>query len=558
MPANFPSSGFAASPIADFWNLITAPARQMIDASEQRQARLSSSMALITIAFNVLGALFAPRQNIIELLWAFGPPIGLAVIAYILTRTRFFSSGAFLLVLAVFTSAYTGIILNRQNPVYALLIYINLGLIVGSAVLSGWAIFLLLGVNVAIVLFGLPALGVPLPADIGAALGPITNIGFILIFLNYFRDSNEKQRIMEIQKTNQELMEIRENLETRVEERTKELNRRSTQLEASALVARSAGMARNLNELLENVVGQITERFGYYHAGIFLSDAADRFVVLQAASSKGGALLLKRGLKIEIGRQGIVGRAAYQKSPHIVQDVAADATYLYFPELSDTRSEAALPLIARNRVIGVLDIQSEESNAFKFDDIYILQNMADQVALAIDNAILLEESRAALQQLETLSAANAAKIWKTYLKDSVRGVTYTPLGVTPISNTSIELEDNENEKVISIPISLRGQPIGTISLKRKASDPNWAEADREMTERVASQVALAVENARLLEESQRRAAREQKASEFSNRFSRFLDVDALLQNAVQELHNLPQVEEVSVFINPETKTSKAK
>lgn len=558
MPANFPSSGFAASPIADFWNLITAPARQMIDASEQRQARLSSSMALITIAFNVLGALFAPRQNIIELLWAFGPPIGLAVIAYILTRTRFFSSGAFLLVLAVFTSAYTGIILNRQNPVYALLIYINLGLILGSAVLSGWAIFLLLGVNVAIVLFGLPALGVPLPADIGAALGPITNIGFILIFLNYFRDSNEKQRIMEIQKTNQELMEIRENLETRVEERTKELNRRSTQLEASALVARSAGMARNLNELLENVVGQITERFGYYHAGIFLSDAADRFVVLQAASSKGGALLLKRGLKIEIGRQGIVGRAAYQKSPHIVQDVAADATYLYFPELSDTRSEAALPLIARNRVIGVLDIQSEESNAFKFDDIYILQNMADQVALAIDNAILLEESRAALQQLETLSAANAAKIWKTYLKDSVRGFTYTPLGVTPISNTSIELEDNENEKVISIPISLRGQPIGTISLKRKASDPNWAEADREMTERVAGQVALAVENARLLEESQRRAAREEKASEFSNRFSRFLDVDALLQNAVQELHNLPQVEEVSVFINPETKTSKAK
>lgn len=558
MPTNFPSSGFAASPIANFWKLITAPARQIIDASEQRQARLSSSMALITIAFNVLGALFAPRQNIIELLWAFGPLIGLAVIAYTLTRTRFFSSGAFLLVLAVFTSAYTGIILNRQEPVYTLLIYINLGLILGSAVLSGWAIFLLLGVNAAIVLFGLPALGVPLPADIGAALGPITNIGFILIFLNYFRDSNEKQRIMEIQKTNQELMEIRENLEVRVEERTQELNRRSTQLEASALVARSAGMARNLNELLENVVGQITERFGYYHAGIFLSDAADRFVVLQAASSKGGALLLKRGLKIEIGRQGIVGRAAYQKSPHIVQDVAADATYLHLPELPETRSEAALPLIARNRVIGVLDIQSEESNAFKFDDIYILQNMADQVALAIDNAILLEESRAALQQLETLSAANAAKIWKTYLKDSVRGVTYTPLGVTPISNSSIELEDNENKKVISIPISLRGQPIGTISLKRKANDSNWAEADREMAERVAGQVALAVENARLLEESQRRAAREQKASEFSNRFSRYLDVDALLQNAVQELHNLPQVEEVSVFINPETKTSKAK
>ncbi len=556
MSANFSSR--RSSAITGFLNGITAPARQIVDNSERRKAQLSSLIALINIFFNGLGAALAPRQSAIEILWAFGPLIGLSFIAYILTRTRFFKLGAFLVVLSLFTSAYIGIILNGQDIVYTLLSYISVGLVIGSALLSGWALFLLLGINAAFTLFGLPALGISLPANIGGALGPLSNLGFILILLNYFRETNEKERAEEVNKANQELLEIRENLEKRVEERTQELNRRSTQLEASTLVARSAAMVHNLEELLENIVEQISERFGFYHTGIFLTDSAEKFVVLQAASSEGGKQLLKRGFKMDISRQGVVGFAAYQKRPRIVQDVSKDNAYVHFPELPETRSEVALPLVVRNRVIGVLDIQSEESNAFKFDDIYTLQTMADQVALAIDNTILLEESRAALQQLEALNANSAANIWKTRLQEGPRGFTYTPLGVTPLANKNEDKETSEAEKTISIPVNLRGKSIGTISLKRKANDPNWVEAEREMAERVASQVALAVENARLLEESQRRAAREQKVSEFSNRFSRSLDVDALLQNAVRELHSLPQVAEVAVLINPEQATDKAK
>jgi GAF domain-containing protein len=454
-------------------------------------------------------------------------------------------------------TGFLNIIFANQDVTTYLYIFIPISLIIASGLLSSWALFLLTGVNVAATLFLLPAAGIPLPNSINVQLGQFTTQGLLLILLNNFRENIEKQRIAEIQKTNQELIEIRENLEARVEERTQELNRRSTQLEASTLVARSAAMVRDLNELLESVVEQITERFGYYHAGIFLTDSAEKFVVLQAASSEGGRQLLKRGFKTEISRQGVVGSAAYQKRPCIVQDVSTDSTYIYLPELPETRSEVALPLIVRNRVIGVLDIQSEESNAFKFDDIYTLQTMADQVALAIDNAILLQESRSALQQLESINASSAANIWKSRLQEGSRGFTYTPLGLTPIARSNDD-GPTENQKTISIPLNLRGKSIGTISLKRKANDPQWTESEREMAERVASQVALAVENARILEESQRRAAHEQKVSEFSNRFSRSLDVDALLQNAVRELRSLPQVEEVSVFINPEKGTSQAK
>ncbi len=557
MSANFSSRGSSLSTLAAFGNWLTAPSAKILDRGAQHRATLAATLALSLAVLNTVGGLFSYFGQAENILQVFVVPTVVILIAYFITRTQYFSLGSFILVSGFSATGFLNIIFADKDVSTYLFIFIPLSLIIASGLLSSWALFLLTGANIAATLFLLPAAGIPMPHNINLQLGLFTTQGILLILLNNFRENVEKQRIAEIQKTNQELREVRENLELRVNERTQELNRRSTQLEASTLVARSAAMVRSLGELLESVVEQITERFGYYHACIFLTDSAEKFVVLQAASSEGGRQLLKRGFKTEISRQGVVGCAAYQKRPRIVQDVSTDSTYIYLPELPETRSEVALPLIVRNRVIGVLDIQSEESNAFKFDDIYTLQTMADQVAMAIDNAILLEESRSALLQLEAINASSAANIWKSRLQEGSRGFTYTPLGVTPISSSNDD-RLTKNQKTISIPLNLRGKSIGAISLERKVNDPNWAESEREMAERVASQVALAIENARLLEESQRRAAREQKVSEFSNRFSRSLNVDALLQNAVRELRSLPQVEEVSVFIAPEKQTDQAK
>jgi GAF domain-containing protein len=557
MSANFPPHKSPLPALEAFGNWLTAPSAKISDIGEQRRAKLAATLSLLLAVLNSIGGLFSYFGQAENILQVFIAPIAVILIAYSITRTRYFSLGSFILVTSFSATGFLNIIFANKDISTYLFIFVPISLIIASALLSPWALFLLTGVNIAAVVFLLPASGIALPHNINLQLGQFTTQGALLILLNIFRQNIEKQRIKEIQKTNQELMEVRDNLEKRVEERTMELNRRSTQLEASTIVARSAAMVRDLNELLDSTVNQISERFGFYHAGIFLADSAEKFIVLQAASSEGGRQLLKRGLKMEIGRQGVVGYAAYHKRPRIVQDVSTDSAYVRIPELSNTRSEVALPLIVRNRIIGVLDIQSEESNAFKFDDVYTLQTMADQVALAIDNTLLLEESRVALQQLENLNATNAANIWKAHMREGARGFTYTPLGIAPVADVT-ENEQTGNEKAITVPLNLRGKVIGTISLKRKTSDPAWAEAEREMAERVASQVALAVENARLLEESQHRAMREQKVNELSNRFSRSLDVDALLQNAIRELHNLPQVAEVAVFINPEKETSKAK
>jgi GAF domain-containing protein len=319
------------------------------------------------------------------------------------------------------------------------------------------------------------------------------------------------------------------------------------------LVTRAAAEIRGQKELLETIVQQISERFGFYHAGIFLTDINGEFILLEAASSEGGKKMIQHGHKLAIGRQGIVGFAAYQKRPRIAQDVGADAIFFNNPDLPETHSEMALPLLARNRLVGILDIQSEEHNAFSSEDISTLQIMTDQIALAIENARLLNESRSAIDELQIMTTENISGTWRERLGQLRKGYSYSSSGISAISPTEEDTINNDSKidaHIIKIPVALRGQRIGQLSLIRKSNESPWTETEQEMADKIAIQVALAIENARLLEESQRRALREQNVNDLSSRFSRSLDVDTLLQNAVRELHRIPQVSEVSVYIAP--------
>jgi GAF domain-containing protein len=361
-----------------------------------------------------------------------------------------------------------------------------------------------------------------------------------------------KKRIEQVQKANEdmqqttdELLGLRASLEERVEERTRELDRRSSLLEASSYVARQASQIQDPEQLLQDVVNLITEQFGYYHAGLFLPDANEQYMILHAASSEGGKRMLARGHNLEIGRQGIVGYAAYQKRARIALDVGEESVFFNNPDLPETHSEVALPLVAQNKVIGVLDIQSTERNAFSQEDLYALQTMADQLALSIENARLLNESRLALQQLQTSLLDATQNAWAERAIYQKRGYRYTALGIAPI--TKAEITPNAPH-ILKIPVSLRGTQIGTVTLKRKNPNEVWSDREAELAADLGAQVALALENARLLEESQRRAAREQTISEISSRLSRAIDIESLLQGIARELHQIPNVTEVSVFV----------
>jgi GAF domain-containing protein len=210
--------------------------------------------------------------------------------------------------------------------------------------------------------------------------------------------------------------------------------------------------------------------------------------------------------------------------------------------------------VARGAVIGVLDIQSEQVQAFDQNEAEILQLLADQVAASIDNARLLNKSQGIIGQLEILTAQQTHSTWREYLKNRKTAYQFTPGGIKSITPGST-LKNNNS---LQIPILLRDQEIGSIELQRK-DRLDWSQSERDLAQKVALQAALALDNSRLLEETRQHAVQEQTVNEISGRLNRSLDVDTLLQTAVRELASLPEVTEASVFINPsnEEKNQKA-
>lgn len=340
-------------------------------------------------------------------------------------------------------------------------------------------------------------------------------------------------------------------LEQRVTERTAELARKAEHLRTASYIARQTAEVQDLASLLNIVVKLVTDQFGFYHTGIFLINETGSEAVLQAASSEGGQRMIERGHSLSVGTQGIVGNVAARKKSRIALDVGIDAVFFNNPDLPMTRSEIALPLLVRNKVVGVLDIQSDRPQAFNTEDIDVLETLADQVAVAIDNARLLDESQATLMQLEAFTTLRTREAWSQKLQERERAFTYTPLGLRAEKSAS------DDGNMVTIPITLRGQKIGKLTVARKG-DVQWKKVDEDLIAEVASQVGLAVDNIRLLEEATQRAKQEQTIGDMAFRFSQALDIDSLLQTATRELGQLPGVEEATVFIGEISDQDKAR
>jgi len=196
-------------------------------------------------------------------------------------------------------------------------------------------------------------------------------------------------------------------LEQQVMARTVQLARRSAQLRVAAEVARDATTAHSLDDLLDNAVNLVRDRFGFYHAGIFITDQRGEYAVLRSATGEAGRQMLEHEHRLKVGQVGIVGHVCASGEPRIALDTGADAVYFDNPFLPDTRSEMALPMRAGGRVIGALDVQSTDEVAFDQDDVEIMQVMADQLAVAIERTRLFEQVQATLEERLRTVISNA-------------------------------------------------------------------------------------------------------------------------------------------------------
>ncbi|HEY75715.1 MAG TPA: GAF domain-containing protein, partial [Thermoflexia bacterium] len=357
-----------------------------------------------------------------------------------------------------------------------------------------------------------------------------------------------------LRRMREQLQELIGSLEQRVAERTADLSRRTLQLEAAATVAREAAAIRDVSTLLNEVVHLISARFGFYHTGIFLVDEAGEYAVLRAASSEGGRRMLERGHRLKVGEVGIVGYVAGTGEPRIALDVGRDAVFFDNPDLPLTRSEMALPLRVRGRVIGVLDVQSEEPAAFSEEDIAVLQVMADQIALAIENARLLEESQRALEELRLAYGERARGAWEEL--QTPAALVYDRIEVAPAEPTTdplvekaleegevvADVDPEEGRSAVVAPLRLRDQVIGAIAVEETDEARSWTREEIELIEAVSEQVALALESARLYAEAQARAAEQEALARIAAMASTTLDLDELLTRIVEETRQVAEAE----------------
>ncbi len=180
------------------------------------------------------------------------------------------------------------------------------------------------------------------------------------------------------------------------------IQRQNEYLATSAEIGRLVTSTLDMETLLNRTVNLILERFDFYHAAIFIIEETGFNAVLAAATGKAGEEMLRRGHSLPVGSKSIVGAVTSSGQPLIVNDTATDPTHRPNPLLPDTRAEAAIPLRIGDRIIGAIDIQSTVPNAFTSGDVAVLQTLADQVAVAIDNARSYELAQQAIREMREL------------------------------------------------------------------------------------------------------------------------------------------------------------
>lgn len=378
-------------------------------------------------------------------------------------------------------------------------------------------------------------------------------------------EANEQAQM----EANQQLKSLQISLEQRVEERTSELTqrgmeleaankqiqRRAAQLEALAQVSQDISSVRDLKELLPRIATVISDKFGFYHVGVFLVDEVSQYAVLSAANSEGGQKMLTRKHRLRVGEEGIVGYVTATGTPRVVMDVGKDPVFFNNPDLPTTHSEMALPLRIDKQIVGALDVQSKEIGAFTDEDVQMLSLLADQVSLAIENARLFDETRIALAEAEAISRQFTREAWSRLpVEHHLIGYRYSVAGASPLSEP-IDLTESGKGKSQSsqieagqvvVPIELRGETIGTLVIQ-SPSEEQLNQDQLDLIKAVAERVALSAENARLFEETTRRAERERMVSDITGKIRSMNDPQAMVQTAIDELRKALGASRVEVI-----------
>jgi GAF domain-containing protein len=294
---------------------------------------------------------------------------------------------------------------------------------------------------------------------------------------------------------------------------------------------------------------------------VFLIDPVNKVAVLRASNSPGGKRMVARKHSLAVGQVGIVGYVTASGEPRIALDVGEDADYFSNPDLPETKSEMSLPLKVRGRIIGALDVQSSQSGAFTSADAETLSTLADQVAIAIENARLFAESNQALVESRALYGDYIKRTWDKKTAQSVIGYQHSAGAGTvleePVAWEEIKTALDAGKTTISngqyaasavtVPIQLQNQVIGVLNVRSLEPDRVWTRDEISVIEETAGRLAMALENARMFEETSSRASREQVVAEITSRIRETNDPQVMIRTTIEELQRVLNVNRVEII-----------
>jgi GAF domain-containing protein len=327
-----------------------------------------------------------------------------------------------------------------------------------------------------------------------------------------------------------------------------------------------------LDDVLNTTIDTLRASFPQiYHTQIFLLDDMLTTARLVASTGDVGRQLLERAHSLPVGSQSVVGTVTVSGEPLLALAGARDGIHRPNPLLPDTAVEAAFPLRLGNRVIGVLDVQSKEANAFTADDLPLFQSLADSIALAINNArlfgdqarqiaenrALAERAEAATREVERLNRDVTSDAWSRYLAeldnsaieiDFATGERRLNPAVSSAQQAafrsqSIYRQTSESGTTLSIPLVVRGLTVGALDFDLPGA---LTEEDEALIRGVSERLTLALETTRLSVQTRRTAQREALVNALGTRLQTAHDIETLLQEAARGLQTAVSARRVAI------------
>jgi len=480
--------------IARLWSWLINPHSSIWEVGDRNRAKLIITINLILSLSTLLGAVFIrltegsginPGEQVLFILSA------VAFLGYLFGRSRLYTVGAVIPISGLMVSAFGNF---SGSGEISQSLYSNLlpAIVLAGLLLPFWGAVLTVGTSVMGVM--LTHMAYPASGRMGIDLGVFIPFGILTLVSIWSRNVIERKRLVEVEDTNRELEYLRAGLEKRVSDRTRELY-------LAAEVVQKVSLVKDLNTLLKKAATLIQERFELYYVQVYLFDELSNNLILNVGTGKTGETLRNRGHHLPADMTSINGIAAIERRVVIVENTAKSKLYRPNPLLLETRSEMAIPLIVGEQLFGTLDIQSRQPGKLNAESQAVFETLAGHLSVAIHNAILFEDAKQARSESEAFGRRLTEEGWKEFLdgiENSERiGYLYDQGEVQPIEEPVNGMSEVET---LEFPIEVAGSKAGKFLLVGKE---NWSEGDRETLTEVADQVALKLENLRLLSQAER-------------------------------------------------------